>query len=163
VLPLDGGAHDLVLTRAFAASAPDVWGSLTDPRLTAGWFGTWTGEPGAGSHVRVQMGFEQDAPWSDVTIEVCEAPHHLGLSMLDDQGAPWRLEALLAEDEGVTTLTFVHHLDDVGGVGDIGPGWEYYLDMLVASRDGAALPAFEDYHPAQSAHFTDQLGTDQPG
>jgi hypothetical protein len=35
----------------------------------------------------------------------------------------------------------------------VGPGWEYYLDNLVASRDGAPLPDFDDYYPAQAAYY----------
>ncbi|MEO3888984.1 hypothetical protein [Nonomuraea sp. B5E05] len=37
--------------------------------------------------------------------------------------------------------------------GDVGPGWEYYLDMLVASRDGSPTPDFHDYHPAMQAYY----------
>lgn len=28
--------------------------------------------------------------------------------------------------------------------GEVGPGWEYYLDMLVAAREGKPLPSFGD-------------------
>jgi hypothetical protein len=35
-------------------------------------------------------------------------------------------------------LTFVQHLTDATSVGDIGPGWEYYLDMLIRLLSGAA-------------------------
>ena len=37
--------------------------------------------------------------------------------------------------------------------GEVGPGWEYYLDMLVAAREGKPLPSFGDYYPAQKAHY----------
>lgn len=51
----------------------------------------------------------------------------------------------------------IHHLASVEGVGEVGPGWEYYLDLLVAARDGAAdtaAPSFDDYYPAQRDYFT---------
>ncbi|MET8234537.1 hypothetical protein ABZS77_28065 [Micromonospora sp. NPDC005298] len=35
----------------------------------------------------------------------------------------------------------------------VGAGWEYYLDMLVASRDGSPLPRFDDYHPAMGSYY----------
>ena len=57
----------------------------------------------------------------------------------------------------MTTLTFVQHLTDAESVGDTGPGWEYYLDMLIASRNGNALPSFEDYYPAQRDYFVEQV------
>jgi hypothetical protein len=47
----------------------------------------------------------------------------------------------------------VQHLSDRKLAGDVGPGWEYYLDMLVAVGEGKALPSFEDYYPAQQAYF----------
>jgi hypothetical protein len=42
-------------------------------------------------------------------------------------------------------------------VGDTGPGWEYYLDMLVAQRNGNPLPSFNDYCPAQRDYFIEQV------
>ena len=37
----------------------------------------------------------------------------------------------------------------------VGPGWEYYLDRLVAAETGADVAAidFDDYYPAQSDHY----------
>jgi hypothetical protein len=40
--------------------------------------------------------------------------------------------------------------------GEAGPGWEYYLDVLVASRAGEKLPSFEDYYPSQKAYYAEQ-------
>ncbi|MBX3157521.1 MAG: SRPBCC family protein [Deltaproteobacteria bacterium] len=147
---LDG--NDLILTRTFRAPIDDVWTSITHPDSTARWFGRWEGPSGAGSKIRIQLGFEQGMPWSDATIERCDRPHHLGLTTVDASGT-WHMEITLAESGGTTTLTFVHHLKDRSGVGEIGPGWEYYLDQLVASREGAPLPTFDMYYPAQKAYF----------
>ena len=44
-------------------------------------------------------------------------------------------------------------VDSGADVGSMGPGWEYYLDLLVASRDGGPAPAFDDYYPAQKAYY----------
>jgi hypothetical protein len=41
-------------------------------------------------------------------------------------------------------------------VGDLGPGWEFYLDNLVASRSNGPLPDFNDYYPAQKAFYLEQ-------
>jgi hypothetical protein len=56
-----------------------------------------------------------------------------------------------------TELRFVHHLSDRKLAGDYGPGWEYYLDMLVAARAGQPLPTFDEYYPAQKAYYLEQL------
>jgi uncharacterized protein YndB with AHSA1/START domain len=143
---------DLVLTRTFRALADDVWASLTEPERTARWFGPWEGEARPGSTVKVQMVFEEQEPWVDVRIEACDPPQRLSLSMADEAGS-WRMELVLSEVDGVTELRLVHHLDTEEGLGEVGPGWEYYLDMLLASRTGKPLPSFDDYYPSQKAHF----------
>jgi uncharacterized protein YndB with AHSA1/START domain len=144
--------NDLILTRTFRAPIDDVWTSITDPESSARWFGRWEGSPGSGSAIRLQMAFEKDAPWMDATIETCEPPRHLALKA-GDSHCEWRLEIMLEETDGCTRLEFVHHLQDRSGMGEVGPGWEYYLDMLVAARAGQPLPAFDAYFPAQKAYF----------
>lgn len=152
IVPTAAG-RDLVLTRTFQAPIEDVWASLTESDRTTRWFCSWTGDAGPGKTIRFRLTFEgPDATESDMTIDACEPPHHLAVSSLDEYGT-WRLEATLAESDGITELTFVHHLDDSANAGEVGPGWEYYLDNLVASRDGATMPDFEDYFPSLKPHF----------
>lgn len=143
---------DLVLTRTFRALADDVWASLTEPERTARWFGPWEGDAAPGRTVKVQMLFEEQEPWMELRIDACDPPRRLALSMVDEAGT-WRLELLLSEVDGDTELRLVHHLSTEEGIGEVGPGWEYYLDMLVASRSGAPLPSFDDYYPSQKAYF----------
>ena len=145
---------DLRITRTFDAPIDDVWASLTASDRTAAWFGPWEGEPGAGHTIRVQMAFEEKAPWSEMRIDACEPPRHLALSTSDDAGA-WRLTVDLRETAGTTALTLTHLGVPVEAVSEIGPGWEYYLDMLVAARAGTRRPDFADYFPAQSAYYRD--------
>ena len=145
--------RDLVLERTFRAPIEDVWASITEPDRTASWFGRWEGEGGPGRTVKVTMAFEEGAEASDVVIETCDPPRHLVVSTIDEAGS-WLLEAELTEHAGVTELRFTHHLNDGADAASAGPGWEYYLDNLVASRDGAPLPDFDDYWPAQKAHYT---------
>ncbi|TDD04798.1 hypothetical protein E1292_18205 [Nonomuraea deserti] len=95
---------------------------------------------------------EEQEPWCELRIEACEPPHRLTVSALDAFGA-WRVDLLLAESAGMTELRFVQHLDGTDLVGDVGPGWEYYLDMLATSRDGSPKPDFTDYHPAMQAYY----------
>lgn len=147
-----GTGVDLVLTRTFRAPVEDVWASLTEPERTARWFGPWEGRAAPGHSVKVRMAFEEGAPWMDVRVEACEPPHRLEVSSVDDAGT-WRTELLLSEVDGVTELRFVHHLDSAEGVGEVGPGWEYYLDLLVASRDGTPRREFGDYYPAQKPYY----------
>lgn len=144
--------RDLELTRTFRAGIGDVWASITEPERTARWFASWSGDAGPGRTIRLKLTFEDDAPEADMSIDACDPPHHLAVSAVDEYGA-WHLEARLSEADGVTTLTFVHHLDDSADLGSVGPGWEYYLDMLAAYQEGGARPNFDDYFPAQKSYY----------
>lgn len=145
--------NDLVLTRTFNAPIHDVWESVTTAERTARWYGTWEGDARPGGSIRIKM--NESDNWSDATINACVAPRHLEITTTGPYGS--HLEVTLREANGVTELQFTHHLEDPGGVGDYGPGWEFYLDSLVASRDGSQLPVFEDYYPSQKQYFLDQL------
>ncbi|MFN7024156.1 MAG: SRPBCC family protein [Pseudorhizobium sp.] len=145
------GNH-LILTRTFNAPLNDVWASITNSESTARWFGPWEGDAGPGNVVRLKLVHEKSRPWIEVTIEECEAPRHLILLMKDKSG-DWRLDLTLTQAGDTTTLRFVQHLSDPKLAGDVGPGWEYYLDMLVAAREGKALPLFDDYYPAQKTYY----------
>ncbi|MET8526903.1 SRPBCC family protein [Micromonospora sp. NPDC005172] len=144
--------HDLVLTRTFRASAADVWASLTESERTARWFGPWEGDAGPGRTIRVQMAYEEQQPWCDVRVEECEPPRRLSVSMVDGS-SNWLLEFALTESAGVTELRFTQQLGSLDGVAEVGAGWEYYLDMLVASRDGTPRPEFDEYHPAMRSYY----------
>ncbi len=147
VIPTVRGA-DLVLVRSLALSAEDAWGYLTDTTLTEQWFGPWEGDGRAGGSVRIRMRFEENEPAIRARILACEAPRHLALSTVDEYGS-WELELFLEEDgDEECLLSFVHHLDDDSDVGDVGPGWEYYLDLLVAATEGTEQPSFDRYYPA---------------
>lgn len=143
--------NDLVLTRRFRASIEDVWTSITDPSSTERWFGRWEGKPGVGNEIRIQMGFEDGLPWITKTIEACDAPRRLVLTSVGTFAS--RLELSLKAVGDSCELEFVHHAIDRAKVGEVGPGWEYYLDNLVASRGDGPRPSFGDYYPSQKAYF----------
>ncbi len=146
---------DLVVTRTFRAPIEDVWASLTDPERTARWFGPWEGDAAPGATIKVQMLQEEGKPWMDLTIEACEPPRHLTLSSAEESGG-WHMDLVLVESAGVTELRFTHRLTGKYGVGEVGPGWEFYLDALVASREGLPAPDFNDYYPAMKEYYDAQ-------
>jgi uncharacterized protein YndB with AHSA1/START domain len=151
LLATDGG-RDLVLARPFDAEPESIWAELTEPERTARWFGPWSGNGEPGGTISCRMAFEQGEPAIEMTIEACERPRHLALHSEDEHGS-WHLEIDLSEAGGTTTLQLTHHLDEQAQPGMIGPGWEYYLDMLVAAHGGQVLPSFDDYFPAQQAYY----------
>lgn len=144
--------YDLILTRTYRAPLGDVWASVTEPERTARWFGPWRGDAAPGRTVEVQLVFEESAPWYPMRIDACEPPHRLAVSTDDTAGA-WSLELRLAETDGTTELLLVHHLTSTEQLGEIGPGWEYYLDLLTAARTDGPRRDFDEYYPAQKAYF----------
>lgn len=151
---LAGG--DLEITRTLRGSVDDVWASLTEPTRTARWYGPWRGEAAPGRLIEVQMSYEEGAPWCDMRIDACEPPRHLALSSTDQYG-DWRLEVFLTGQGHSTELRFVQHLDPAGiGADEVGPGWEYYLDMLMAAHHDTPQPQFTDYFPALRPYYKEQ-------
>jgi uncharacterized protein YndB with AHSA1/START domain len=144
--------YDLIFARTFRASAEDVWASVTEPERSARWFGPWRGEGAPGSTIEVQMAFEEGAPWCEMRIEGCDPPRHLALSMSDDHGL-WNLELFVEQSGATTELRLIQHLKDLRAIGDVAPGWEYYLDNLVAAREQSPLPSFDAYYPSMKQHF----------
>lgn len=147
---------DLVLTRTIRASAEDVWASVTESPRTARWFGPWEGDAAPGNTVKLQLVHEEGQPWVDLRIDACEPPSRLAVSMIDDHGH-WRMEAIVTPVDDGTELRLVQHLEPGMKAEGTGPGWEYYLDMLIASREGKPLPSFDDYYPAQEAYYQQLL------
>lgn len=140
----------LELRRTIAAPREDVWAWLTESSRTALWFGPW--ERLADDTIRVTMSFEEGAPASDMSVEACEPPRRLAVRTIGEM--QWPLDVHLDEKDGSTVLVLVHSCETTDGVGDIGPGWEYYLDMFVAAGHGDPLPTFDDYYPSQREYYS---------
>jgi uncharacterized protein YndB with AHSA1/START domain len=146
----------LVQTREFRASIEDVWAAVTEPERLARWIGTWTGDPTTGS-VMFAMTFEGQEEGDAMVIRVCEPPHRLHVtSQVGEEW--WLLELDLTHADGVTTLTFSQPGILPEQVGNVAPGWDYYLDRLVDAETGAD-PALRDWqeYAATASHYTDQL------
>lgn len=152
--------YDLVVKRTFSAPINDVWESITDPERTARWYGPWRGDARPGALIEIQMAYEDGAPSFPMRIDACEPPHRLAVTQIEEAG-DWRIELLLSEVAGTTELRLVQHLDSREHVGSIGPGWEWYMDMLNAARHGGPLPKFDDYK-WQHRHFEEALQALQP-
>jgi uncharacterized protein YndB with AHSA1/START domain len=153
---LDG--NDLVITRQFRAPIEDVWQSLTDPQSTARWFGPWrwVDRPGPGQLIAYTMIQEEGHPESTARVDRCEEPRHFAITT---EGAfALSYEVTLAQSGNTTTLTFVHHLADRKMAGDFGPGWEFYLDLLVHFRESLPMRKFDEYYPSQKQHYLDLAG-----
>lgn len=158
---------DLAFTRTFRAPIDDVWAACTEPARMERWIGTWTGEPSSGEIVFRMTAEGDDVPAEVYLVEVCEPPRRFSVRARDaasfsaDGSGPqvhWQHTLELVEADGVTTLTFTQAVPEgpVGGdmVASVGPGWDYYLDRLVAScaGDDPAAIVFEPYLDRSDAY-----------
>ncbi|CAM3632628.1 SRPBCC family protein [Occultella aeris] len=148
----DSSGLELVFERTFEAPITEIWSTLTTSEGTAAWIGTWTGDAREGGSVSFTMTAEESAEPEDVAILECQAPTRLQVEFASEAGV-WHLEADLREVDGVTTLEFSQLLDQGQDITSIGPGWDFYLDRLVASRTGAPMPVWSEYFPVLSAHY----------
>lgn len=111
-----------------------------------------------GETARLQLGFEEGQPWTSFKIMACESPRWLRVETLDAQEhTAWDLSLELSGTAAPTELLFTMYRIAPSTVGEIGPGWEYYLDQLVLSLRGAPMPPFTDYYPAQREYFQAQV------
>ena len=152
---LEDDGRTLLLTRTFPAPAEVVWASVTESERLGRWFATWTGDPTDG-YVMVSMNAEAEpVPPARFDITVCEPPRRLSVESTDGNGT-WKVTVELSETDGVTTLVFRQDDLDPSAAPDVGPGWEWYLDRLVAAEAGGPVPdldAFDrDYMPLSAAY-----------
>lgn len=152
--------ESMVLERTFTASIDEVWAAVTEPERLERWIGTWTGDPRSGSVAFRMTAESPEAGEETVQIDECTPPHRLR-ARIQVPGHPdheWHWELLLRHVAGTTTLTFVQSVAGDVPPTDVGPGWEYYLDRLVAAETGqdvAAIDFERDYHPAMSDYYRD--------
>lgn len=139
----------IVLPRTFRMPRDEVWKAVTEPERLERWIGTWSGDPAEG-RVSFRMTAEgEDIPANDYVITGCRPTEHLGLEA-DAAGMHFELRLDLSEEDGVTTLLFAQRMTDAETASSVGPGWEYYLDRLVAAETGGDVAGvtWDDYYPA---------------
>jgi len=156
------GHPNLVILRRFRATADEVWRELTESERLERWIGRWEGDPATG-HVTFFMTSEsEDAAPEEYTILECDRPRRFAGDTSQDAGA-WHLWfELVEESPGDTVLTFGQRLNPTEDVGSIGPGWEYYLDRLVAAQAGLdpASVNWDDYFPALQPEYERLVAAD---
>ncbi|WP_404290524.1 polyketide cyclase [Glutamicibacter arilaitensis] len=157
VLPTGARTPDgaLELRREFTVCAAELWTYLAASDRTALWFGRWEGDPGSGE-VEVLLSAEEGTPREKVEILSCDRAAYR-LAVRTGEGADvWQLELSIEEAENGSRLVFKMPELDPNMAGSVGPGWEYYLDRLVAAVSGANADdvRFEpDYYPALSGYY----------
>ena len=156
------GETVLVFERTFRAPIEDVWAAVTESERLDRWIGVWSGDPASGE-VTFRMTAEgEGVPDETIWVDECVPPRRLVLRSAQPGEADvlWAWEVDLAEDDGTTTLTFAQGITDATLAESVGPGWDYYLDRLVAAHSGEDLAPidFDAYYPAFRDHYRAELG-----
>ncbi|GAB3618429.1 hypothetical protein GCM10027416_29860 [Okibacterium endophyticum] len=148
-----GGQPELVFERQFTAPIHDVWASMTNPEQLGRWIGRWVGDPASG-RVTFLMTAEDDPEPEEIIIRECAPPHRFSADTSVGEGS-WHVFFELNEDAGVTTLVFGQRLSPGDDPRSVGPGWDYYLDRLVASREGRNPEDVDwnNYYPELKAYY----------
>lgn len=156
----DGTAY-LVFERTFRAPISDVWAAVTESDRLVRWIGHWNGDPTTGAVSFFMTAEAADAPEETIHIDECDEPRRLVMRSArpDDHSLEWKWQIDLAEADGVTTLTFAQEVGDTVLAEGVGPGWDYYLDRMVAAENGEELDHidFNDYFPAFTEHYRAEL------
>ena len=145
----------VVFDRRFRAPIEDVWASITDSDRLERWVGVWEGDPASGGVVFRMTAEGDDVAPEAVTIYECAPPRLLRMRIGGNDGDSGQFELTLVESNGVTTLTFAQSAQSDHPIADVAPGWEYYLDRLVADHGGADVASvdFDDYYPSMCEHY----------
>jgi uncharacterized protein YndB with AHSA1/START domain len=150
------GVDLLVLERTLPLPPAGLWAAVTESDRLARWFASWTGDPASG-RVTVQMLAEgDDVPPAVYEVRACEPPHRLAVRNESEYGV-WEIElTVAAAAAGGATVTLAQVVHDASALESIGPGWDYYLDRLVAAETGGdpGALAWDDYYPALAGHYT---------
>jgi len=151
---LRDGSHTLVVTRTLATTRDDAWAWVTHPELLAQWIGLLEGEARVGATVAFTMTAEENAPPESARIIACDRGRSYTCEV-GGAGTPdsWIIGCELDGPDGAIALSIVQPIDSAEMAGMMGPGWEYYLDRLLAARTASTMPDFDDYYPAHAAHY----------
>lgn len=149
-----GDGMELVVRRDVVAPPEEIWAWMSEPDRLEQWIGRLKGETGVGKVVELTMTAEASAEPERVTIIDCDAPKRYQVELVSEAGT-WQLQVDVRPRGEHTRLELNQLIEQGDDIRTVGPGWEYYLDRMLAIRDGVAPPPFDDYYPALVDYYDD--------
>ena len=111
----------------------DLWHACTTPERLSRWIATVTGDLRVGGTIQASF----TSTWTGSgRIEICDAPHHLLLTMEPDTDDEAELEAWLSKDGDRTRLVVEERGLPVDRLYFHGAGWQAHLEDLGRSLAG---------------------------
>lgn len=105
----------------------DLWSALTEPDRLARWIATVEGELTLGGVIYASFTSTWEGPGR---IDVCEAPHHLVLTMEPDTEDEAVIEAVLTAEQGRTRLVIEERGLPLDVLYKHGAGWQAHIEDL---------------------------------
>ena len=105
----------------------DLWSAITEPERLARWIATGEGELTVGGIIHASF----TSTWEGAgRIDVCEAPHHLVLTMEPGTTDEAVIEAVLSVEEGRTRLVIEERGLPLDVLHKHGAGWQAHIEDL---------------------------------
>lgn len=148
-----------IIERVLDLSPGEAWDALTASERTARWIGPWSGDPSSGP-IDLTMTAEEGSPSMPLRIDECEAPVRAAVSAGEGDDVWTLFGEVRPADEGGSVIALSQLIDDPEKASAVGPGWEFYLDRLVAAETGGDPDAidFDDYYPSMADYYRALLG-----
>ncbi|NYE93938.1 hypothetical protein FHU41_000159 [Psychromicrobium silvestre] len=149
----ENGADWMVLERQLSGDLAASWRVVTDSASLDRFIGRWEGDPASGQ-VDFYMTAEGSTDANTYRVLEC-TPQQRYVVESEYMGMVWQLAISLRTAENGTTLRFAQRYEPDMDAASIGPGWEYYLDRLVAAEAGEDVNSvlWDDYYPALSEDY----------
>lgn len=136
---LDGSRGAVRVEDVYETGIEDLWDACTRPERLARWIAEVSGDFRVGATVHVTFTSTATGP---ARVEVCEAPHHLLLTMQPGTEEEAELEAWLTEEGDRTRLVVEERGVPVDKLHFYAAGWQVHLEDL-----GRALRTGTTAHP----------------
>lgn len=148
----DADGLEVIVSRSIPAPASEVWEWVTRPEQVRRWYGAFRGTPRPGSVHSVKLTAEEGSPTVRIAVVEC-VPGERYVIETAGVAAPWRITVSVADLGASSRLFIAQRIETAREAGEAGPGWEYYLDRLIAAREGGRMPDFADYFPSQRPYY----------
>jgi uncharacterized protein YndB with AHSA1/START domain len=130
---MDNGRGAVRTEDVYDTDIADLWSALTDPVRLARWVATVDGDLRLGGTVQTRFTSGWEGPGR---VTICQAPHHLALTMNPGTPDETELEAILTSEQEKTRLVIEERGIPFDVIVAHGAGWQAHVEDLATSLSG---------------------------
>lgn len=136
-----GRAGTVHVEDVYDTDIDDLWSAVTDPARLARWVAVVEGDLRPGGTFEARFTSTAEGPGR---IEICDAPHHLLLTMRPDTAEPAEIEAWLTSEGEGTRLAVEERGLPVDRAPDHAARWQAHIEDLRAHLEGRPAASWPD-------------------